>query len=291
MHPNGQKEKIMKQDIILAGVGGQGILLMARVLIQSARKQGLQYKQSEIHGMSQRGGPVYSHLRLSESKIWSDLIPKAEADIIIGIEPMEVLRYAGYLSQKGMIISSTIPVKNIPNYPEIDSIINKIKSYKNHIFLDAERLAKEAGSTKSQNIAMIGAASHYLMIEKAHLIKAITELFSSKEKRIVDVNLKAYEYGREAAAFYRQCMEAGINPDYTYALSLKSSLENFTNESIHAWKEVAEKDIASGCAVLQAIRNYNGLIPINTKIPQDIMNRLKTGIKAEEIKELLTNQN
>jgi indolepyruvate ferredoxin oxidoreductase beta subunit len=281
----------MKQDIILAGVGGQGILLMARALIQSARKQGLQYKQSEIHGMSQRGGPVYSHLRLSENKIWSDLIPKGEADMIIAIEPLEALRYADYLSQNGMIVSSTVPVKNIPNYPEIDSIINKIKSYKNHIFLDTERLAKKAGSTKSQNIVMVGAASHYLIIEKANLLKAITELFSSKEKKIVDVNLKAYEYGIEAAAFYRQCMEAGIIPDYTYALSLKRSLKSFTSESIHAWKEVAEQDMASGCTVLQAIRNYDGLIPINAKIPRDIINRLKTGINAEAIKELLTNQN
>jgi indolepyruvate ferredoxin oxidoreductase beta subunit len=281
----------MKQDIILAGVGGQGILLMARVLIQSARKQGLQYKQPEVHGMSQRGGPVYSHLRLSENKIWSDLIPKGEADMIIGIEPMEALRYTGYLSQKAMIISSTIPVKNIPNYPEIDSIINKIKSYENHILLDTERLAKEAGSAKSLNIVMIGAASHYLIIEKANLLKAITELFSSKEKRIIDVNLKAYEYGKEAAAFYRQCIEAGINPDYTYALSLKRSLESFTSESINAWKEVFEQDMISGGQVLQAIKNYDGLIAINPKIPRDIKNRLKTGINTEEIEELLENQN
>lgn len=280
----------MKQDIILAGVGGQGILLMARALIQSARKQGLQYKQSEIHGMSQRGGPVYSHLRLSESKIWSDLIPKAEADIIIGIEPMEALRYTSYLSQKGMIISSNIPVKSIPNYPEVDLIINKIMSYERHIFLDTERLAKEAGSSKSQNMVMVGAASHHLMIEESNLIKAIKELFSSKEKRIIDVNLKAYEYGREAAAFYRQCLEAGIDPDYTYVFSLKRSSESFTSESISAWKEVFKQDKASGGTVLQAIKNYDGFIPINPKIPRDIKNRLKTGINTEEIEELLTKQ-
>jgi hypothetical protein len=139
-------------------------------------------------------------------------------------------------------------------------------------------------------MVMVGAASHHLMIEESNLIKAIKELFSSKEKRIIDVNLKAYEYGREAAAFYRQCLEAGIDPDYTYVFSLKRSSESFTSESISAWKEVFKQDKASGGTVLQAIKNYDGFIPINPKIPRDIKNRLKTGINTEEIEELLTKQ-
>jgi indolepyruvate ferredoxin oxidoreductase beta subunit len=287
MHPNGQKEKKMKQDIILAGVGGQGILLMARALIQSARKQGLQYKQSEIHGMSQRGGPVYSHLRLSEGKIWSDLIPKAAADIVIGIEPMEALRYASYLSQKGMIITSNIPVKSIPNYPEVDLIINKIKSYERHIFIDTERLAKKAGSSKSQNMVIVGAASHNLMIEKSNLIKAIKELFSSKDKRIIDVNLKAFEYGREAAAFYQQCLEAGINPDYVYLLSLKRDIGSFDNQVINEWKDVVELDKQSDSKILQAIKDYDGIIPVNSNVPQNIKNKLKSGLSIKEIQEII----
>ena len=88
----------MKTDIILCGVGGQGILSIATVLGQAATASGLYLKQAEVHGMSQRGGDVQSNLRLSTERIWSDLIPKGQADLIISMEPMEALRYLPYLS-------------------------------------------------------------------------------------------------------------------------------------------------------------------------------------------------
>lgn len=275
----------MKQNIMLAGVGGQGILLMAQVLIHASREQGFQYKQPEIHGMSQRGGPVYSHLRLSDSKIWSDLIPKGEADIIIGIEPMEALRYLQYLSPGGMLITSNTPVTNIPNYPNLDSIIDKIKGYESHILIDAMRLAKEAGSSRSQNMVMVGAASRYMILKQSNLKKSINELFSSKGEKIVDINFKAFEYGKEAADFYHQCIKAGINPDYTYALSLKMKLGDFDSKAIEAWKALFCQDQDIGSIALEAIKNYDGLIPVGADIPLNIKAMLKAGKSKTTIQE------
>jgi len=277
----------MKQDIMLAGVGGQGILLMAQVLIQASRAQGFQYKQPEIHGMSQRGGPVYSHLRLSDNEIWSDLIPEGEAAVIVGIEPMEALRYIPYLSPNGMLITSNTPVINIPNYPDIDSIVDKIKGYDNHILIDAMRLSKNAGSSKAQNMVMVGAASQYLAIEASQLKDAIQEVFSSKGTKVVDINLNAFKYGNEAANFYHQCIKAGIAADYTYELSLKREFGEFDSKAISAWKDVFVRDKDLGSIVLKAIKNYDGTIKMEPAIPQNIKKVLRSGINQAKIQALL----
>ena len=108
----------MQNDIILAGVGGQGILSIAAVIGMAALDNGLFVKQSEVHGMSQRGGAVLSHLRLSDKEIYSSLIPDGEADMILSVEPMELLRYLPFLKKEGYLISNIKPVKNIPNYPK-----------------------------------------------------------------------------------------------------------------------------------------------------------------------------
>ena len=105
----------MKTDIILSGVGGQGILSIATIIGEAATRMGLTLKQAEVHGMSQRGGDVQSILRLSDGPIASDLIPFGSADLILSLEPMEALRYLPYLSQEGWFISSSAPFKNIPN--------------------------------------------------------------------------------------------------------------------------------------------------------------------------------
>lgn len=108
----------MKKDIILCGVGGQGILSIATVIGEAATKAGLYLKQAEVHGMSQRGGDVQSNLRLSTETIWSDLIPQGGADVVISMEPMESLRYLPYLAKTGVIVTSCKPFINIPNYPD-----------------------------------------------------------------------------------------------------------------------------------------------------------------------------
>ena len=189
----------MKQDIILAGVGGQGILSIAFVIDNAALKQGLSFKQAEVHGMAQRGGAVQSHLRISDRPVFSDLIPKGEADMLLSIEPLESLRYFDYLSPEGIVISSESPFVNIPNYPELTEVFRQIKKHKNHVLVDGDALAKEAGFSKAQNMVMLGAAAPFLQLDSEILIEFIRFLFRRHGERTVDINLKAFQLGKEAA--------------------------------------------------------------------------------------------
>jgi indolepyruvate ferredoxin oxidoreductase beta subunit len=189
----------MKQDIILAGVGGQGILSIAFVIDNAALKQGLSFKQAEVHGMAQRGGAVQSHLRISDLPVFSDLIPKGAADMILSVEPLESLRYFDYLSPEGIVISSESPHVNIPNYPDLQGVLHRIKKHKNHVLVDSETLAKDAGFSKAQNMVMLGAASPFLALKGENLIEFIRILFQRHGEKTVDINLKAYRLGREAA--------------------------------------------------------------------------------------------
>lgn len=189
----------MKTDIILSGVGGQGILSIATVIGQAALMQGLNIKQAEVHGMSQRGGDVQSNLRISSDEIFSDLIPAGGADIIISLEPMEALRYLPYLSKDGAIVTSTTPFVNINNYPEMESVYAELKSLPKVVMLDVEAIAKEIASPRAANIVLLGAASKYLQIGFDELKAGINEIFARKGQDIVDTNIKALEAGRAAA--------------------------------------------------------------------------------------------
>lgn len=189
----------MKTDIILAGVGGQGILSIAAAIGTAAVQSNLYLKQSEVHGMSQRGGDVQSHLRLSNKEIASDLIPIGKADIIISVEPMESLRYLPYLSKTGWVVTNTTPFINIPNYPEKDTLMATLNAQKNVIAIDADTIAKEAGSARSSNMVMLGAASAYINMPFEVIEDAIRTLFGKKGDEIVDANLKALRAGRDAA--------------------------------------------------------------------------------------------
>ncbi len=190
----------MKKDIILAGVGGQGILSIAAIIGYAAIESGLQLKQAEVHGMSQRGGDVQSHLRLSSDPIASDLIPHGQADLIISVEPMESLRYLPYLNKSGWLITNTKPFVNIPNYPNHEALMKAISSLPFHVALDAESMATEAGSIKSANVVILGAASPYLDIEYAKLEDAIKHIFGRKGEDLVNMNLNALEKGRNFAS-------------------------------------------------------------------------------------------
>ena len=186
----------MKKDIILAGVGGQGILSIATVIGEAALTNGLHIKQAEVHGMSQRGGDVQSNLRLSSDPISSDLIPTGGVDIIISLEPMEALRYVGSLSKEGWIVTSTIPFINIPNYPETEELIKHIKSIPNNVMLDVESLAKNAGApAQASNMVLLGAAVPMLGIEYEAIKDAVRKIFSRKGEDIVNSNLAALEAG------------------------------------------------------------------------------------------------
>jgi len=189
----------MKQDIILAGVGGQGILSIAFVIASAALEDGLEVKQAEVHGMSQRGGAVQSHLRLSQERIFSDLIPKGEADLILSVEPLEALRYIDYLRPDGMVVSSRAPFINIPDYPDLEAILSQIRRVGRHVIVDSEKLAREAGSLRTQNMVMLGAASRFLLVREDRLLQFIRVLFERRGESMVAANLKAFELGRRAA--------------------------------------------------------------------------------------------
>jgi len=185
----------MKKDIILSGVGGQGIISMAAIIGLAALNKGMYLKQSEVHGMSQRGGDVMSNLRISDEYIYSDLIPHGQADLIISLEPMESLRYLPYLHPDGWVIANTEPFVNIPNYPELEKIYDEIKKIKNHVLIPADQIAKELGNDKIVNMIILGASAPYLGFEKQDLINAIKQMFGNKGEDIVNLNIKAFEAG------------------------------------------------------------------------------------------------
>jgi len=189
----------MRQDIILAGVGGQGILSIAFVIDNAALEEGLNFKQAEVHGMAQRGGAVQSHLRLSSNPIYSDLIPKGGADMILSVEPLESLRYLDYLSPDGIVVTSRSPFVNIPDYPAIEKVLSEIEAVEKKLIVDSEKLAKEAGSPRAQNMVMLGAASLHLILSEKNLKKFVRVLFEPRGEKIVEMNLKAFDLGREAA--------------------------------------------------------------------------------------------
>jgi indolepyruvate ferredoxin oxidoreductase beta subunit len=203
MCPTGPQEEeeqgLMKQDIILAGVGGQGILSIAFVIDNAALKQGLEFKQAEVHGMAQRGGAVQSHLRISDRPVFSDLIPKGAADMILSVEPMECLRYLDYLTPDGIAVTSRSPFVNIPDYPDMAKVLGVLETVANKVLVDSDELAKEAGSPKTQNIVMLGAASPHLILEEANLKEFIRVLFAPRGEKMVDMNLKAFDLGRSRA--------------------------------------------------------------------------------------------
>jgi len=189
----------MKCDIVLAGVGGQGILSIATVLGFAALENNLFLKQAETHGMSQRGGEVQSYLRLSDQPIYSDLIPFGKADLILSVEPMESLRYLPYLSQNGYVVTNTTPFRNIVNYPEIDLIMNEIKKLPRAVAIDAEAIAKEIGNATASNMVMLGAATPFIDIAIESIENGIREIFGRKGEEIVNLNLRALHAGREFA--------------------------------------------------------------------------------------------
>lgn len=189
----------MKKDIILSGVGGQGILSIATVIGRAALAEGLQIKQAEVHGMSQRGGDVQSHLRISSSEIHSDLIPRGGADLVISLEPMESLRYLPWLAAEGWVVTNTVPVINIPNYPDEAALQAELKALPQVITLDADALAREAGSPRSANMALLGAAAPLLGIAAERLEAGIRDIFARKGEAVVEANLAAFRAGYETA--------------------------------------------------------------------------------------------
>lgn len=187
----------MKCDIVLAGVGGQGILSIATILGKAALNENLYIKQAEVHGMSQRGGDVQSNLRLSDKPIASDLIPLAGADLIVSLEPMEALRYRRWLKPDGWCVTNTVPFVNIDTYPQMEAVMDELAAYGNLVAFDVDAVAKEVGSPRTSNMVLLGACAPFIGIEASKIEDAISEVFGAKGEKIVDMNIKAFRAGYE----------------------------------------------------------------------------------------------
>ena len=186
----------MKRDIILAGVGGQGILTIATIIGEAATAAGINLKQAEVHGMSQRGGDVQSNLRLSTEEIYSDLICEGAADLIISMEPMEALRYVNYLSADGCVVTSSHPFKNIPNYPDEQVLMEELTALPKVEMLPIEEIAKEHNMPKSANVVLLGMAAKYIgILSPEQLRESIKRLFARKGEAVVEMNCRAFDLG------------------------------------------------------------------------------------------------
>ncbi|MCL2243047.1 MAG: indolepyruvate oxidoreductase subunit beta [Treponema sp.] len=189
----------MNYDVILAGVGGQGVLSIASIITHAALSEGLEVRQSEVHGMAQRGGAVLAHMRIANRKIAGDLVPKGGADMIISMEPLESLRYISYLKPDGILVTAAEPYNNISNYPDIEGIHSLIKSLPEWRIVQAASLAKEAGLAKAVNTVMVGVASCFLPVKTRSLEKIIGEVFSKKNEAAAAANARAFHLGQAAA--------------------------------------------------------------------------------------------
>ena len=234
----------MKKDIILSGVGGQGILSIATVIGKAALKEGLYMKQAEVHGMSQRGGDVQSNLRISDQPIASDLIPSGKCDLIISLEPMEGLRYLPYLSPNGWLVTNETPFVNIPNYPETDKVMAEINKLPHKIVLNVDKVAKEVGSARVANIVLLGATIPFLGIDYEKVQDSIREIFLRKGEAIVEMNLKALAAGKEIAEKLNEKVAEGM---INISMNTAPYFENGTAEGnvMIVWKLDAVFDRAA----------------------------------------------
>lgn len=241
----------METNIILAGVGGQGILSISYVIDMTALAMGLAFKQSEVHGMSQRGGAVQSHLRISDRDIASDLVPKGKGTLLLSVEPLESLRYLEYLSPAGAVVTSVDPYINIADYPNIDSLLNEISKLPQHTLVYAEQLAKEAGSARAQNMVLLGAALPFLGLNVDPMESNIREAFARKGERTQEINIAAFRYGKNAGQAYRACLAAGIHSQETRALVKRLSQGLLHDDAIPLWKKTFAAK--SGSRVMTAL--------------------------------------
>ena len=187
----------MNTNIILCGVGGQGILSIATIIGEAAMQAGLYIKQAEVHGMSQRGGDVQSMLRISSEPIYSDLIARGTADVVISMEPMEALRYVGYLKPEGWVVTSSQPFVNIPNYPDMQAVNAALAQLPHLVSIDIDCLAKDNGIPRSANVILLGAAAPAIGIGYSELEAAVRTVFARKGEAVVDANIKALAIGKD----------------------------------------------------------------------------------------------
>lgn len=247
----------MEKNIILAGVGGQGILSIAFVIDHAAMEAGFNFKQAEVHGMAQRGGAVQSNLRYGDGDIWSDIIPMGKADMVLSVEPLEAMRYWQYLRPGGWVVSSTTPFVNIPNYPDQDSLLENLAKIENVVMVDTARVARAAGNRRAQNMAMVGAAAPLLDFEEERLLAFVEKLFARKGEKIVRVNQRAFQLGRVTGLFFRGLVDAGVSKLDATRLLGKLDLESLDIEQAGSWADALGED--SG--LLETVLAESGAVP------------------------------
>ncbi len=226
----------MDRNIILAGVGGQGILTIAYVLDHSAGDLGLRFKQAEVHGMAQRGGAVQSHLRISDRPIASDLVPIGQAHLVLAVEPVEALRYVHYLRGEGEVVSSSVPFVNIPDYPELPDVFRRLEELPATVLVDSRKLARRAGSTRAQNVVMIGAAAPALGFPTEVLERYITQLFRRKGDAVVESNIRAFRLGLAAGRAFRTARGMGYSVRQARQLLAGVQPEALDEATLKAWQ-------------------------------------------------------
>lgn len=184
-------------NVLFAGVGGQGVILASAILSQAAFKNGYDVKDSELHGMAQRGGSVISHVRFGEV-VYSPLIPKGKADYFVATEELEGLRYVGFVKKGGKVILNkrrTIPVTVSERTPYPENVKQQMEALNLEVLeIDAPEIAKNLGSSKVENVILVGALSSFLPLSLEHWYEAIRELVP---KKTIDINIEAFEEGRK----------------------------------------------------------------------------------------------
>lgn len=235
----------MHSNIILAGVGGQGILSIAYVLDNAALAEGYRFKQSEVHGMSQRGGAVSSHLRIAKGDLWSDLVPEGQGDLVLSVEPLESLRYTHYLRPGGWVVSSMSPFVNIPDYPDLEGILDRVAGLPTHVLVDADALARKAGSSRASNMVMVGAAARFLPLPEATLRRFVGEMFRAKGDKAMAINDRAFQYGLTMSGLYQAARAAGLDARTTRALCRAADPDAVDLAAVPAWAARVTRDPAT----------------------------------------------
>lgn len=227
----------MDKNIILAGVGGQGILSIAYVIDNAALDAGYEFKQAEVHGMAQRGGAVQSHLRYADHEIHSDLVPTGRADLVISVEPLEALRYWHFLAPSGWVVSSVTPYVNIPDYPPVDEVVRELAAFGRTVLVDSAQLARAAGNLRAQNMVVVGAASPLLDFTEEQLLTYVRRLFAAKGEKTVEVNCRAFHLGRTAGLMFRRLADGGLPPLEALKLCQKFAPETIDPACADGWLE------------------------------------------------------
>ncbi|WP_257310772.1 indolepyruvate oxidoreductase subunit beta [Geothrix fuzhouensis] len=182
--------------IVLSGVGGQGVLSLAQILLEALRRSGLQALQSEIHGMSQRGGSVHAQVCYSKLPLTSPILDEGGADLLIALEPLEALRYVSMLRLDGHLVVSEEPQMDMAGYPPLDDVYAALKVVRGAHLIDTEDLARKLNHRQAGGMALLGMASRFLPVEDAVWRDVISQRFESKGARVLEKNLEAFEAGR-----------------------------------------------------------------------------------------------